>query len=282
MQSLEQQTPEWHEFRRHHIGASDACVIAEVSPWKTPLDLWQEKIGLVESTESNDAMKRGLALEPFARNEFIKETGIQVSPVVMTHPTIPWMAASLDGYNPKGIAVEIKCSGLKDHQLALNGEVPPHYIPQLHHQIEVAGLDEIYYFSYRPESTATIVVKRNDTFIRRLIEMEQEFWDCVCQLKPPPLTSRDYIARHDPDWIETALQYKIAKMHLQSYEKQAEELKQKLINLCDGQNCIGEGVKVLSVASQGRIAYSKIPELKDTDLEKYRGKPSKYWRTEVD
>ena len=38
---LQQNTPEWLEFRRLRIGASDAPVIMEVSPYTTPYTLWE-------------------------------------------------------------------------------------------------------------------------------------------------------------------------------------------------------------------------------------------------
>ena len=40
---LTQNTPEWLEFRRKKIGASDAPIILEVSTWKTPYQLWLVK-----------------------------------------------------------------------------------------------------------------------------------------------------------------------------------------------------------------------------------------------
>jgi predicted phage-related endonuclease len=43
---MQQQTPEWLEFRKNKIGASDAPIIMETSPWKTPYQLWLEKLSL--------------------------------------------------------------------------------------------------------------------------------------------------------------------------------------------------------------------------------------------
>ena len=39
-----QGTPEWLEFRRTMVMASDSPVIMGVSPWKTPLQLYHEKV----------------------------------------------------------------------------------------------------------------------------------------------------------------------------------------------------------------------------------------------
>ena len=40
---------EWLEGRRGGLGASDCGVVLGVSNFKTPLQLWREKIGAVET-----------------------------------------------------------------------------------------------------------------------------------------------------------------------------------------------------------------------------------------
>ncbi len=67
--SLEQGTPEWHEYRSMHIGASDAPIIMGVSPWRNVKQLYNEKMGL-HNTRSTPAMQRGVEMEPQARKSF--------------------------------------------------------------------------------------------------------------------------------------------------------------------------------------------------------------------
>lgn len=45
---LEYDSPEWHEFRKTHIGGSDAAVLLGISPWKTVTELYDEKMGLIQ------------------------------------------------------------------------------------------------------------------------------------------------------------------------------------------------------------------------------------------
>ena len=40
---IEQQSPEWFEWRKTGITASDMPIIMGVSPYKTPWQLWAEK-----------------------------------------------------------------------------------------------------------------------------------------------------------------------------------------------------------------------------------------------
>ena len=63
---LVQGSAEWHEHRRKYRNASETPVVLGVSPWLTPYQLWQQKLGLIEP-EVTPAMLRGTQLEPAAR-----------------------------------------------------------------------------------------------------------------------------------------------------------------------------------------------------------------------
>lgn len=177
---LEQDSKEWHEFRRMHIGSSDAPIIMGVSIWSNPLNLWEQKLSIVPQKESNFAMQRGKYLEPIALSEFENEMGVLMCPKVLKSSSIDYIAASLDGISLcKKIAVEIKCPGKKDHEVALSGKIPEKYIPQLQHQLYVSELDKMYYFSYTPTSSKTIEIYRDDKYIEILLEKERIFWKSI-------------------------------------------------------------------------------------------------------
>src|SRR5271169_4709118 len=95
---VSQQDINWLEMRRNKIGASDAPIIMEVSPWKTPYQLWEEKLKLRPDTVENGAMKRGKQLEKKALREFENITGLMMlGQMVSVHPVRDWMIATLDG-----------------------------------------------------------------------------------------------------------------------------------------------------------------------------------------
>ena len=145
---MEQGSKEWLQVRRRHIGASDAPVIMGVSPFKTVYELWMEKLG-TGRTSVNAAMQRGLDMEGQAREHFSMMTGIEVKPSASFSRSVEFMMASLDGISSDGLTiVEIKCAGQADHGLAVKGQVPEHYMPQLQHQMAVCEVKELYYFSY--------------------------------------------------------------------------------------------------------------------------------------
>lgn len=262
--NLIQGTPEWHSHRAQSVGSSDAPVIMGVSPWKTIEDLYKEKRGVIDSSPASFCMQRGINLEPKARSVFEEMTGIFVSPLVKVSKERVWMSASLDGidFEEKNI-VEIKCAGKKDHALAISGKIPEKYVPQLQHQMCVCDVDHAYYFSFDGENGVIIDVKRDEKYITSLISKEEEFWECLKQKKAP---LSDTQLMNDQLWITASEELK----NLQPLLKREKELREVLIGLSNGKKSTGNGLIVKKEIRKGIIDYSKIPELKDVDLELYR------------
>ena len=275
---LAQNSPEWLEFRKDKVGASDASIIMEISPWKTPFQLWKEKMGLVVQ-EQTPAMKRGHELEGLARSCFEDMMKGKFDPVVMVNSSLPWMIASLDGYNfEKKEAVEIKCASHTHHKLACEGKIPDIYYPQLQHQMEVAKLDYIYYFSFDGNDGVCVKCERDSQYIVRLIQKERAFYICMKELIEPALVAKDFVLREDLDWEYISEQWKNAKEQLNESEKKENELREKLIQLSNDKNSLGNGVKLSKILRKGNIDYSLVPELKNIDLEKYRKEKTFMWK----
>lgn len=276
---MKQRSKEWYEWRRAHLGASDAPVVMEVSPFKTPLELYQEKI-----TPCNDeitpsyAMQRGIDLEPLALAKFEAETGYLMTPRVLVHPKYEWMSASLDGLELDATcAVEIKCVGKADHELALKGIVPEKYIPQLQHQMEVCQLEEMYYMSYVSDSDFTIFkVKKDNDYCDKLIQAELEFWNRIQERNPPPPSDKDFKSMDENSgWNALVDEYQQNDTKLRFYEERNKEIKKQLIYLADNSSAKGCGLSLTKAFRCGNVDYTNIPELKDIDLEKHR-KPGYY------
>ncbi len=273
---MQQQTKEWHEARRKHIGASDAPVVMGVSPWRTPYQLFLEKLGLGEQKYTNNAMRYGIATEDKARKEFEAYTGLSMFPQVVFHPKHSFMMASLDGADlDRQFAVEIKCpSNPKDHESAMDGIVPEKYYPQVQHQMECLGIDMIYYFSYTHNSSKIIEVERSQSYINEMIDKEKEFWRRVEELDAPPMTDKDYERREDAEWITLEERWKF----LQPYIEESEQLREKLIACANGKNVKGNHLTLSRFMRKGNVDYKKVPELKGVDLEPYRKGASICWR----
>lgn len=280
---LEQNTQEWLDFRKDKIGASDAPIIMGDSPWKTPYQLWQQKLDLVSQGEQTIAMRRGHELEPIARKAYIDYTGIEIEPYIALHPEKAWMMASLDGYNQeRGVCVEIKCPGKEDHAIASQGNVPKKYYAQLQHQLAVLGLNNAHYFSYREGEFHLVEVELDEKYVLKMVEEEFKFFTQLQTFSPPSLTDRDYPVQSSAEWMEAAkkwVQFNEQLKILQDQEKQARE---ELISLANKQSCKGGGVKLTRTIRKGSVEYKNIPDLKLIDLEKYRKPPVEAWRISIE
>jgi putative phage-type endonuclease len=268
---MQQNTPEWLEFRKNKIGASDAPIIMGLSPWKTRYRLWQEKLGLIETEAMNCSMKRGHDLEEMAREKYEEVTGNIILPEVGIHKDYEWMMASLDGISiERDIIVEIKCPGHTDHEVALNGSIPEKYWPQLQHQLAVYDLDVLHYFSFRHEDYALIEVHRDDFYIEKLIKEELRFWSQLQGMVPPELTDKDFSRRQDDEWYTLSKRWKEAKYTLQQAEELEKKCRDDLIKASHGQSTLGCDVRVCKYFKKGVVDYSSIPAIKNLDLSQFR------------
>ncbi len=271
-----QGSQEWLDLRKTKITATDACVIMGESSWKTIIQLYEEKISQENNTFVNQYMQRGLDLEPIARDLFCLQTGIEVNPAIIIKD---WTMASLDGISECGkFIVEIKCPGKKDHDLALQGKVPNHYYPQLQHQMYVADVQFAYYFSFDGADGVIIEVERDEEYIKKMMIEEKKFYECLNNNIPPEPSESDYVQRQDDLWNHSATLWKEIQEDLKKLEKKSEQVKAELIRLSEESNTKGAGISLFQVQRKGNVDYTKIPELKGIDLDKYRKATTNSWR----
>lgn len=176
--SLEQGSEEWKEWRRGVIGASEAPTIMGENPFETANKLKLEKLGRIPAFQGNAATREGQRLEPVARRILEKRFG-SLRPVVVQDGELPFLAASLDGMtHDHDRVVEIKCGAKAYAMLADRKRIPDYYRAQLQHILMITGLDEITYSAYRPRQPVRIMtVSRDDRYIRRMRRTEMNFMD---------------------------------------------------------------------------------------------------------
>ncbi len=276
---LNQNTTEWEAFRRNKIGASDVPVIMGVSPWSSPIQLWEQKLGIVPPKIKTFRMQRGSDLESTALRCFNEKHGLSLQPQVIICRSYPWAMSSLDGIDVEMKTIlEIKCPGEVDHKQACYGQVPDKYIPQLMHQMFCAEVEFAYYYSFDGENGVTLKVERDDEYIKKMIEKELEFYKCLSEFIPPRMTEKDYIIKNDPDWKEASERYLNVKMQLSALEKLEETYRLDLLKKASGNSCKGSGVRLTKYVKRGTVDYKNIPEIQSVDLDQYRKNPIISWR----
>lgn len=183
-------TPEWHELRRAGIGASDVPAICGMSSFATPLDVWEQKVGLRVPSEDTPLTEWGRRLEPVIADAFAERTGIVIRRRAreVRYRDWPVMFAHLDRSTPQG-PLECKASmstrGWGDDGSA---EVPLHVGLQLQAQLLCADRPRGFVaalLGYR--DFRVYEIPRDDELLNEsVLPILREFWDQV-ETKTPPI-----------------------------------------------------------------------------------------------
>ena len=268
---LVQGSAEWHEHRRNHRNASETPAVLGVSPWMTPYQLWQTKLGLVEP-EVTGAMLHGTQLEPQARAAYEALTGHVMQPLVLVDGEF---SASLDGLTLSGDRVlEIKCPfKRRDSTLwkaAAEGRLPEHYAWQVQHQLMVtrAEIADVYVFD--GEDGLLLEVQPQPDIWPRIHDGWDAFMRWVREAQAPPLTAGDVRIRDDPEWLSAAAAYLELRGAYDELSAKCDEAKAQLSGLASHAKQQGGGISVTRLWKRGNIEYKRVPELAGVDLEQYR------------
>ena len=207
-------TEQQREERRLGIGGSDMPIILGLSNYKTPYQLYLEKIGESEpEKEMTPFQYWGNQLEGVIREEFAKRNNVVVeTPDSCVHPFHDFLRGNVDGFIPSWNAVlEVKCSaGFMAHEWGEDGSdvIPMQYLVQVAHYCAVLDADCAYIAvliggnDYRE-----FKYTRNFELESKLIDAAKEFWNCVLTRTPPkPVNQIDLklmYPKHDPDKTKT-------------------------------------------------------------------------------
>jgi len=188
----EQRSPEWFALRKDGITATEAAVIAGLSPYKTPYQLWAEKIGRYQPEPVGAAAVRGLLLESTVAEFYEMETGkkLKRSNGIVRLKEIPWVMASLDRtiVGEEGL-VEIKTSTSPRWSLY---PVPPEVEAQCQYQMLVTGAPWVDVAALLGGLVFRIErVNADIDFQTRLYQKAIAFRDCVMNGTPPALQGED-------------------------------------------------------------------------------------------
>ena len=209
---------EWLQLRRKGIGGSDASVIMGKNPYRSILQLWEEKTGKLPVTdEGNEYTYWGNVMEPIIRKEFMNRTGLKVRQkhAMIIHKDYPYLFADVDGIvtderGEKCIFEAKTASQYKAEQW--EDGVPEEYILQVQHYLEVCGMDKAYIAALIGGNKFVFhTIYRDDELIRNLISREKEFWEgCVLTGTEPVMddsdATRDYLNQKYSDPIEGSIQ----------------------------------------------------------------------------
>lgn len=190
---LKQRSKEWLKWRSKGITASDVPIILGLSPYKTPWQLWAEKIGKINAPDisNNPHVKRGNRLEDTIR--LLAESRYGEILLPMCGECAEWdvLRASFDGLNSLLHPFEFKSPSdsiwedVKEKGTASSSYIM--YEAQVHAQCIVAGVSTGQLIFYHEDGrdldfTVTLTPERKS----EIIAAADIFHEAVITGKAPP------------------------------------------------------------------------------------------------
>lgn len=293
-EQIEQRSPEWFAARKGKITASVVGAIMGSSPYMSRDDVMRmmvrEHFGAEREFTGNIATAYGENNEENAIYEFAIESGT-------TPQKIGFASKGIFGASPDFIVEicgethvgEAKCPySLRDvknkNRIFKPLSAQMHYYAQVQMQMHVIDAVNAVFIQWAPEMPLHIeYVDRDQEFIDAMLAECTVFYakfqeilsgDCSEYLEPKRRVIETIHAQRLVDeYLDLKQIEDNAKARMQDI---VDELK-IIANEKDADIC---GMKLTKVARSGTVSYQKIVKehLPDIDLEKYRGKPSEYWR----
>jgi len=273
----------WLKARATRIGGSDIPAILRCSPYKTRRQLWLELTGQEEpkDIEFQEHVARGRIFEEIALKRVEEITGKNFSAKMVRHPEYDFIGGTLDGISDDGTVLEIKTSGKATfEELKAGGPIPHHHYLQLQHYMMCAGASYGLYANYRSETDEIEIrsVPKDLHIWSEIVKAAEQFWGCVkTKTEPDEHLMTDTARNLVSDWA--SLKDKLSLLESQ-FEIVDSALKDEL-KFNSIRDIEWKGFKAITVERVGNVDYKKIEALKGIDLDKYRGKPSTYYKLSV-
>jgi putative phage-type endonuclease len=233
-------TEEQRARRQDGIGASDTPIIMGYSHFKTPYQLYLEKIGSISADdEMTEQQYWGNALEPIILKRFEEENDVILThPDTVYHPDYPFIFANLDGWiESESAVVEAKSANSfqrKEWDMALTDGIPLVYLIQIAKQCLITNASRGYCAVLIGGMEYKQFIYERDAALEDLIlKADIEFWNCIQNRRePPPLNTSDCRLKFpvpNPDKIVAATHqtqgtlWALQDVKLQIKELEAEE-----------------------------------------------------------
>jgi len=270
--NVEQGSQEWHDLRaKHYKTASRTPSVMNASPFMSREQLAMNLRGEYTPFYSN-AMRQGNDLEDMVRLKAESLMGDSFMPMVAVNEGY---LASLDGLNfDKDTLIEIKVSEKTFNEIKNCGDIPDHYLIQIHHQMMVIDTVQTgYLVAYNPkteEIAVSIPITRSE---QDYIEMKAA-WEKFDDEKDT-LKVLEFDLSNDEEFMKEVENFKKSKENADIAKLKLDEAKRRLHSFHKGGKTSGGGVTVSFSKESISLKYADIYKdnkqmLKDIDLTKYK------------
>ena len=287
-----QRSQEWYDFRVGKLGASSSGAVLGLSPWQTPLQLYNEMKGLTPPRKTTAAMQIGIDREDEAIDWLNATTGNSFKPAVGTYKHNERIIASLDGYcESQNLIAEIKCSqGIFDK--AKMGVIDPFYFAQLQHQMLVYEAEKNLFVAFDGFDGVIIEVERDEEFIKDMLAKELEFLECLDTSTPPAYMEKDHVKVFlenisDVDTVNEYIALKEQVAFLTKLEKEKRSFIEEMIDDGNAEICSPDGIPMLKltrVNKSGTVDWKNLCKnhgISEEEIDFYRKEGIGYYKYTV-
>lgn len=186
----------WLKMRKMGIGGSEAAVIMGMNSWKSPYQLWLEKVGEVEAEDISDKepVYWGTKLEQLVADKFCEDEGKKVRKCGLYRSNkYPFMLGSFDRLLVgEDAGLECKTTNSFNRKAWDEGQIPPSYYVQCQHYMAVSGFP-LWYIACLVGGNHYVCwkIERDENDIKTLIEAEEDFWNKVQTHTMPDVDGSD-------------------------------------------------------------------------------------------
>lgn len=201
--------------REGRIFSTDAAAALGVSKYRTPYQLWAEKIGLAPRDEDEEEQPWqiiGAAVEPAIAGIYSQQTGLAVVPHKFTliHGRHQWMGSHFDYITEtRDRLVEIKFFDprrRREFGEPGSADIPKDVLVQTIHEMVVSGIplcDVAVLFGNQAFEVFSVALEQKDA--DELIEREYQFMRYIIDREPPPPMSDDDLKAMFPRSVENTI-----------------------------------------------------------------------------
>lgn len=281
--NYKQNSPEWLQFRLNGVGGSDIASVAEIQgAFRNKNAVLREKV--TGKVPELTVFEKNLFAQGHEWEEVVRENlnvqGLNVQPLVVSCEDNPQFFCSLDGINEETkLMVEIKYCSSHVKYASYVLQVPPHYNAQVQWQLMCTGYDTCQMIFVSPEGkTTTVMVHRDQVLIDLLRERATKFLSEVAAAKVSglPETINLPMSKEVDRMVFLKRCMKEQQIALDMMEEEVKQIAQGLLVAYEAMKLENNDVVIEEIVRRGSVDYSKIPELKDIDLNKFRKSDTRY------
>lgn len=262
----------WLSARRKGVGASDAPVVMGLSKYKSPRQLWDEKLGLAPEDPTNLAQAIGLLSEfvigPLYGARF--QVGLVRAQEMIFHPELPFLFCNPDFLHDDAL-VQCKVSGSWDGW-GKDGtdQIPDAYNVQVQVEMACCGAS-------RCDVAALICgvdfrvypIHFNPPLFEVIAEGCRDFWERVQKRSPPP---HDYRHPTTVEYLERLYPPEPVAVEMQD---------ERFAETCDAYLALGEAISTFEAeraAERARLVEMMGPAERATTPAGHRVSRGKAFR----